>query len=99
MLTLTKESSNFYRLDIGPKLTVFFSYRTPIAFINNGDLPVVSRNEWGKATGKHLNNVDGGTRKAKLNRVPYKVFQSLLARALSNIDLKFDLLDLVESSS
>jgi len=35
-------------------LTIYFSYKTPVAFETPGNL-VVSENVWGCTTGKHLN--------------------------------------------
>ncbi len=37
-------------------LRVYFSYSTPIAFRQNGDL-VIRKNEWSTTTGKHLNAI------------------------------------------
>jgi hypothetical protein len=50
-----------------PKADVYFSYKTPVAFIANGKR-VVSENIWGTNTGKHLNWIDGGNKKARIKR-------------------------------
>ncbi len=60
-------------------LTIWFSYRTAVAFRWDGQL-VVRRNEWGPTTGKHLNEIDGG---AKGDRVDGEDFGRLLAMAMA----------------
>ena len=59
---------------------VYFSYRTPVAFSGpSTDYNlVVSVNEWGPTTGKHLNWIDGGDKKSRIDR---KEFERLLAKA------------------
>lgn len=52
-----------------PGLTVWFSYDTPVAFLPHGGERMVSLNEWGQTTGKHLNAIDGGD---KASRVPHQ---------------------------
>ena len=55
-------------------VTVWFSYKTPVAFqVGHGEI-VVRRNDWGPTTGKHLNAIDGGNKKA---RVDVETFQRL----------------------
>ena len=76
--TYGKYSSDNYgihclRVDIGD-LTIWFSYKTPIAFQVIGKLRIVRNNEWGPTTGKHLNVIDGGNKK---NRVSSEEFQRL----------------------
>ncbi len=44
-------------MEIGP-LTVWFSYKTPIAFQIDGKPRVIRRNDWSATTGKHLNRID-----------------------------------------
>src|SRR4051812_20044994 len=46
------------RVDVGP-LTVWFSYKTPIAFKVDGHDRVVRDNIWRTTTGRHINAVDG----------------------------------------
>lgn len=60
-------------VDIGP-LTVWFSYRTPVAFHLDGQSRVVRKNCWGPTTGKHLNWIDGGNKK---DRVTEEEFERL----------------------
>lgn len=54
-ITHPTERPNFTRLDMGG-LTIFFSYQTPIAFINSQGI-TARKNQWGPTTGKHLNFV------------------------------------------
>jgi hypothetical protein len=65
------------RVSVG-NLTVYFSYRTPVAFRGNGWPLTVSENDWGTTTGKHLNWIDGGDKKARL---PREKFQHALMMA------------------
>ena len=60
-------------------VTVWFSYRTPVAFQVGASEPVVRQNAWGPTTGKHLNAIDGGDKRA---RVSGEQFQAALAKAL-----------------
>jgi hypothetical protein len=69
---------NAMAFDLGP-LTVWFSYRTPVAFQKGHADRVVRRNEWGPTTGKHLNAIDGGN---KADRVDGDTFGRLLNEAL-----------------
>lgn len=56
------------------KVTVWFSYQTPIAFQVDGKERVVRWNDWKTTTGKHLNAIDGGNKK---NRVDGATFEKL----------------------
>lgn len=59
-------------------LSIWFSYQTPVAF-QRGHGPIVARqNDWGSTTGKHLNWIDGGNKKA---RVSGAEFERLFAEA------------------
>ena len=44
----------------------YFSYETLVAFIGSNGL-VVRENNWGPTTGKHLNWIDGGNKKQRVN--------------------------------
>lgn len=48
--------NKFAKLTIG-EVTIFFSYETPIAYVENGFV-VIRQNDWGATTGKHLNRVN-----------------------------------------
>ena len=56
---------------------IYFSYHIPVAFCKNGNR-VVRENLWGPTTGKHLNWIDGGNKKA---RVTGADFEAALKRA------------------
>ena len=65
-------------------VTVWFSYKTPVAFqVGFGDC-VVRQNTWGPTTGKHINAIDGGTREAKAARLTSDGFQAALEAILDN---------------
>lgn len=66
------------RVDIGG-LVLYFSYRTVIAFRAPGHSLVVSQNDWGPTTGKHLNWIDNGHTK---DRLPREQFESRLSAVL-----------------
>lgn len=48
-------------------LTIYFSYQTPVAFSAPGIGRRVRVNSWGPTTGKHLNAIDNGNQKARIN--------------------------------
>lgn len=62
-------------VDVGP-VTVWFSYSTPVAFQVDGHARVVHENDWSVTTGKHLNWIDGGN---KRGRVDHETFERLWA--------------------
>ena len=70
---------NALRVSVGA-VDVYFSYRTPVAYSLDGAPPIVRRNEWGPTTGKHLNAIDGGDKRA---RVDVDTFQTGLRAALN----------------
>lgn len=59
-------------------LAVTFSYTTPVAFYHPRTGQVVSANVWSMTTGRHLNEVDGGDKRAKERRFPHTTFATLL---------------------
>jgi hypothetical protein len=59
------DNTNAHRVSIGGA-SVWFSYRTPIAFAYNGER-VVRENDWNVTTGKHLNAIDGGDKKSRVS--------------------------------
>lgn len=65
------------------KLSLYFSYDTVVAF-DNGDGLVVRQNDWSTTTGKHLNAIDGGNKKA---RIPGTVFEEKLNVVLKEHNL------------
>ena len=62
-----KTTKNCYFVQEKPNLKVYYSYTTPIALEIDGVLKV-SENHWTKTTAKHLTWIDGGNKKARLNR-------------------------------
>ena len=62
-------SSNYgahaLRFDL-PNITIYFSYKTPVAFTYKGKT-TVRANDWSNTTGKHLNAIDGGDKKSRIN--------------------------------
>ena len=63
------------------EITIWFSYKTPVAFREiGGPHTVVRKNDWGGTTGKHLNAIDGG---AKQDRIPSAAFEAQLQKALA----------------
>jgi hypothetical protein len=71
--------ANALKFHIG-NVTVYFSYKTPVAFHSYETGLIVRENDWGPTTGKHLNWIDGGD---KANRVSCADFESFLELALS----------------
>lgn len=61
-------------------LTVWFSYKTPVAFRKGSGPRVVRENSWGPTTGKHLNAIDGGDKKS---RVSGEEFERLFDEAMN----------------
>ena len=74
---------NTIRVDIG-SLTLWFSYKTVVAFQIDGRLKRVSKNAWGPTTGKHLNWIDGGDKSSRLSR---ETFEHELEMALGQYGL------------
>ena len=74
-------SSNYgahcIRFDL-PHISVYFSYRTPVAFSTAKTGLVVRQNDWSTTTGKHLNAIDNGNKKARLTGAE---FEAALAKA------------------
>jgi hypothetical protein len=59
-------------------INLYYSYDTIVAYYDNVDGLVVSKNKWGVTTGKHLNWIDGGNKQA---RKDYATFSAMLAAA------------------
>lgn len=62
-------------------LRLYFSYNTCIGFELPGYTKVIRKNEWSVTTGKHLNQLDGGVKK---DRVDGKYFEILLRDAIDD---------------
>lgn len=54
------------------KVTVWFSYQTPIAFQVDGRERVVRVNDWKTTTGKHLNAIYGGNKKSRVSGADFE---------------------------
>ena len=63
-------------------VSVWFSYKTPVAFYTPEGGKRVRVNDWGPTTGKHLNAIDGGDKKARLSG---EVFEVALQEAFTCI--------------
>lgn len=64
-------------------LDIYFSYATVVAFRDDGSGLVVSQNDWGPTTGKHLNAIDEN----KSRRIPRAEFEAKLDEVLKKHDL------------
>lgn len=80
-LSLNPIASNFNSVEVG-SVTVWFSYKTAIAFSAPGLGTIVRQNEWSTTTDKHLNRVDGGGKDAKDARVDGETFNNWLSNVL-----------------
>lgn len=58
-------------------ISLYFSYETLVA-VNTGKVLKVIQNYWGPTTGKHLNNIDGGTKEAKDARLSQDDFNQFV---------------------
>ena len=68
-------SSNYGANSIAIRMgtrTVYYSYDTVVAFCGTNskgkEFDCVCQNLWGQTTGKHLNWIDGGNKKARLSK-------------------------------
>lgn len=77
---------NFSRVEVGP-LTIWFSYSTPIAYNLPGEGTVVRRNEWGPTTGRHMNEIDGGSADRRAARIDGAEFVARLDRITAPLAL------------
>lgn len=57
-------------VEVGP-VTVWFSYKTPVAFQVDGRERVVRENSWGPTTGKHLNWIDDGDKNSRVSSADF----------------------------
>jgi hypothetical protein len=78
-------------VEVGP-VTVWFSYRTPIAFQVDGHSQVVHRNDWSTTTGKHLNWIDNGNKKGRVDAETFeKLWTEQVVPALAGSDNPADI--------
>jgi hypothetical protein len=64
------------------KLSVVFSYETPIAFWGVDGKTIATENVWSNTTGKHLNIVSN-----KADRIPFDEFNKKLEEELRKFNL------------
>jgi hypothetical protein len=65
-------------------LTIYYSYRTAVAFWEDGKGFTLSENLWGTTTGKHLNEISRGA-----ERLPRDEFLKRLEAALERARAPF----------
>lgn len=79
-------SSNYgahtLKLTFGGMLTLWYSYDTIVAFWSPNTGKVVHQNDWGTTTGKHLNWIDYGDKRSRVNDTEFK---TKLNQALSTV--------------
>ena len=61
-------------------ISIYFSYQTIVAFRHSKTGLVISTNEWGNTTGKHLNWID----RDKKIRIPHKDVLTKLASVMKS---------------
>ncbi len=68
-------------LTLGP-LSLWFSYTTLVAFYTPASGIVIRENDWGPTTGKHLNWIDEGDKRARVDLIEFdRLFKELSAAA------------------
>lgn len=82
MPQISIEAVNQASVTVGD-VTVWFSYKTPIAFQIAGNARVVRQNDWSVTTGKHLNAIDGGD---KASRVSGEEFERLWTEQMNQLE-------------
>jgi len=78
---IVRTTSTFTKVEM-KHIDLYFSYDTLIAFCydhaNLGETWCVMNNYWGSTTGRHLNQIDGGSDAAKARRVTRSEFANRL---------------------
>lgn len=64
-------------------LSVWYSYKTPIAYYHPSTGKVIRENEWGPTTGKHLNAIDQN----KKVRIAGEAFERQFSELLTTLGL------------
>jgi hypothetical protein len=72
--------ANCMRVNLG-KLSIYFSYQTPIAFFSPSTGWAARKNEWGQTTGRHLTIACSG---ANPPRASGEEFERLLEEAIED---------------
>lgn len=71
---------NSLRVDFNT-ISLFYSYDTIIAFIDDNGNRKVIKNYWSTTTGKHLNWIDDGDKKSRLDKEEFGLaLQELLTK-------------------
>lgn len=70
------------KVQIG-RLTLMYSYNTLVAFHHPDTGTVVHENIWSNTTNRTLNAIDGGSKRAKSERVTAEVFTEKLGAFVS----------------
>jgi len=76
--------ANAMQVELG-NITLWFSYRTVVAFSTPETGRVVRDNDWKGTTGKHLNWIDGGDKESRLSG---DAFLKKLSEALGKYQLE-----------
>ena len=79
----TGRNTESHLVSVG-QLDVYFSYTTVVAFRSPNSGLVVSENQWGPTTGRHLNEIDGGEQD---DRLPRREFVAMLEKTLDEYGL------------
>lgn len=79
--------ANLTEVELG-EFSIVFSYEEPIAFYTHEGGWTVSENIWSPTTGKHLNEMDGGSKEAKAKRLPHEGFTMKLAQETQKLQRK-----------
>jgi hypothetical protein len=56
----------------GQNVTLYYSYKTLVGFRVGSNPRVVHQNDWSTTTGKHLNAIDGGEKKSRVNDTDFE---------------------------
>ncbi len=79
------QNNNLTRVYVG-NLVLWFSYETIVAFHAPGAGRKVAANVWSQTTGRHLNEIDGGSKEAKAARLGPAEFADELAKATDRLN-------------
>jgi len=77
MVSITPLGKNITQVQLCGVM-IWFSYDTVVAFAVSGKR-YVSENYWSRTTGKHLTQIDGGSRQAKKERLKSDAFEEAWA--------------------
>lgn len=63
----------------------WFSYKTLVAFKTPAGPRVVRKNEWGPTTGKHLNAIDDGNKKSRVDADEFgRLFRATFGKPIAS---------------